>query len=136
MRVFVDTNVLVAALATRGLCADLLRVVLSEHELVVSDAVMTGLERVLTLKLGVPDTTIGEIVSMLAEYEVVHTPAADLALELRDPDDVPILAAAVAAEVDVLLTGDRDLLAVADFVPIPIMRPRELWQRFRADEEC
>jgi len=35
VKVFLDTNVLVSALATRGLCADLLRKVLTEHELLV-----------------------------------------------------------------------------------------------------
>lgn len=44
MRIFLDTNVLVAALATRGLCADLLRVVLREHQLVLSAQVLTELE--------------------------------------------------------------------------------------------
>ena len=34
VRVFLDTNVLVAAFATRGLCADVVRTVLAEHELV------------------------------------------------------------------------------------------------------
>jgi len=33
MRVFLDTNVLVAAYATHGLCEDVFRVILAEHEL-------------------------------------------------------------------------------------------------------
>ncbi len=36
MRVFLDTNVLVSAVATRGLCADVLREVLLSHQLLVS----------------------------------------------------------------------------------------------------
>ena len=40
MRVFLDTNVLVAAFATRGLCADVFRLVLAEHELLVSAALI------------------------------------------------------------------------------------------------
>jgi hypothetical protein len=35
LRVFLDTNVLVSAFATRGLCADLLELVLLQHELIV-----------------------------------------------------------------------------------------------------
>jgi uncharacterized protein len=35
VRVFLDTNVLVSAFATRGLCADLLELVLLEHDLVL-----------------------------------------------------------------------------------------------------
>jgi hypothetical protein len=36
VRVCLDTNVLVAAFATRGLCADVLRTVIAEHELVLA----------------------------------------------------------------------------------------------------
>ena len=41
MRVLLDTNVLASAAATRGLCADVLRVVLAEHELVVCRQILT-----------------------------------------------------------------------------------------------
>ena len=57
MRVFLDTNVLVAAYATRGLCEDVFRVILAEHELVVSDTVLAEFERVLGQKLGSSPTT-------------------------------------------------------------------------------
>jgi uncharacterized protein len=40
VRVALDTNVLVSAVATRGICADVLRVVLTEHELVVGARVV------------------------------------------------------------------------------------------------
>ncbi len=43
MKVFFDTNVLIAAFATRGLCADLFAHVLLEHDLVVGEVVLTEL---------------------------------------------------------------------------------------------
>ena len=49
MRVFFDTNVLVSAFLARGLCADLLRLVLTEHTLVTSEVVLAGLESMLGL---------------------------------------------------------------------------------------
>ena len=51
MRVFLDTNVLVSAVATRGICADLLRLVASEHELVVGEVVLTELRHVLATRI-------------------------------------------------------------------------------------
>ena len=42
MRVFLDTNMLVAAFATRGLCEDVLRTTLSEHELVIGTESVAG----------------------------------------------------------------------------------------------
>ncbi len=44
MRVFLDTNVLVSAVATRGLCADVLRETLVSHQLVVSAPLIAELK--------------------------------------------------------------------------------------------
>jgi predicted nucleic acid-binding protein len=38
VRVYLDTNVLMSAVATRGLCADVLHVVVAEHQLVAGEA--------------------------------------------------------------------------------------------------
>ena len=48
MRVFLDTNVLIAAFATRGLCEDVLRTTLSEHDLIIGTQVLAEVERALT----------------------------------------------------------------------------------------
>ena len=44
MKVCLDTNVLVAAFATRGLCADVLRTVLVDHELVMGEVLLEELD--------------------------------------------------------------------------------------------
>jgi predicted nucleic acid-binding protein len=54
LRVFLDTNVLVSAFASRGICADLLRYVLVEHDLLVGEVVLVELERVLLGRIKVP----------------------------------------------------------------------------------
>lgn len=54
MRGFLDTKVLVSAFATRGICADVLRVVLAEHTLITSEAVLRELSRVLRTRIGMP----------------------------------------------------------------------------------
>ncbi len=54
MRVYLDTNVVVSAVATRGLCADVLQAIVAEHELVVGEAMLSELRRILAQKLGLP----------------------------------------------------------------------------------
>ncbi len=47
MRVFLDTNVLVSAFATRGLSADVFRRALAEHMLLTGEVVLRDLRLVL-----------------------------------------------------------------------------------------
>ena len=43
----------------------------------------------------------------------------------RDPDDVPVLAAAVGANCEYLVTGDKDLLTLKEFSGVKIVTARE-----------
>lgn len=133
MRVFLDTNVLVSALATRGLCSDLLRVVIANHSLIAGETVLRELRRVLDDKFGVPRATIDAADEFLREAAVIVAEAAPIAIELVDPDDVPILGEALAGKADVLVTGDRDLLRVAGEAPVAIESPRGFWDALRSE---
>jgi len=68
--VFPDTNVLVSAFGTRGLCAGVLRLILGEHELLTGEVVIEELPGVLRRKFGVPIETVNEIESLLRGYHV------------------------------------------------------------------
>ena len=50
-----------------------------------------------------------------------------------DADDLPVLGTAVAAQADCLITGDKKLLALGDYQGIPILSPREFYERVRAN---
>ena len=131
MKVFVDTNVLVAAYATRGLCSDLLRLILAQHELVVSRQVLAELERALRDKIGLPEALVAEILATLSPNLWEQAGELQSPIALRDPTDEPILAAAVASGAAVLVTGDADLLAVAVGAPLSILGPRVFWMQQR-----
>ena len=127
MRVFLDTNVLVAAFATRGLCADVMRVVLTEHQFITGEIVLTELRKALSRRIKLPTATIEDILALIREQEVVLRPRKPSDLPIRDPDDRWILASALAGRADVLVTGDRDLLDIADKAPLPVLDPRAFW---------
>ena len=131
MRVFFDTNVLVSAFATRGLCADLVGFVLVEHELVVGEIVLVELRRNLRERIKLPLEAIDEIEALLRESVVVPKPKTHLNLKITDPDDEWIVASAVQGKADVLVTGDAALLRAAPRAPLPIVDPRGLWNRLR-----
>jgi len=131
VKVFLDTNVLVGAFAARGLCADLLRYVLAEHELLVGEVVLAELRRVLTDRLGVPAAAVAEIEQLLRSQTVVPRPPHHLALGLRDPDDEWVVASAKAGGAEALVTGDDDILAERQRLSIPVYSPREFWESQR-----
>jgi len=131
VRVFLDTNVLVAAFATRGLCADVARVVLAEHQLITGEVVLTELLEVLDRRIKLPVATVDDILALLRDQEVVPKPRKPSEVPVRDPDDRWILASAMAGRADVLVTGDHDLLDVADKAPLPILTPRGFWDLLR-----
>lgn len=131
MRVFLDTNVLVSAFATRGLCADLFRHVLAEHDLITGEVIILELRRVLRDKMNVPAATIAAVERVLRDHVVVPKPAKPHPLPIRDQADRWVLASAVAGKADVLVTGDSDLLDMATRAPLRIMDPRGFWDLIR-----
>jgi uncharacterized protein len=128
VRVFLDTNVLVSGFATRGLCADVIRLILAEHELIVGEVVLKELERTLRRKLELPNDQIQEILAFLESQTVQPKPKTVSIIPIRDEDDRWVLASVLAAKADVLVTGDKDLLDVADEVAdLTITDPRGFW---------
>ena len=128
MKVFLDTNSLVSGFATRGLCADVIRLVLAEHELITADVVLTELKRVLKQKIQLPGEQIQEILTFLESQTVQPKPTSPSSIPVRDEDDQWVLASALAAKADVLITGDKDLLDVANEVSgVTITDPRGFW---------
>ena len=110
MRVFFDTNVLVSAFLARGLCADLLRLVLTEHVLVTSEVVLAEFSDVLSRRGRLPARQIEAIEMFLRDQLVSPRPAVTLELGLVDADDEWALASAVLAQADLFVTGDQGVL--------------------------
>ena len=133
MRVCLDTNVLIAAFATRGLCADVLRTVLAEPDLVIGEVVLAELRRILATKFKLPPDRIAAIEAVFAPFPVVPKPSKPSDLAIRDAADRWILATAIAGHAEVLVTGDRDLLDVNPESPIRILEPRTFWELLRTE---
>ena len=127
MRVFLDTNVLVSAFVSRGLCIDLLKIVLGDHELLVSNLVVKELKRVLRDKLRAPKAVFEYALGIIDHVDVVPS-----GTEFDENDDT-ILTAAIAAEADIFVTGDQELLATAKRSPISAVSPREFMEFLRVD---
>lgn len=133
MRVFLDTNVIVSAYTARGIGADLYSFLLARHGIMTGEVNIGELRRVLRDRFHASKQQLAAVESELRDEIVVPRPEAPSAIEVRDPDDRWVLASAIKADADLLVTGDRDLLAVADQVTFPIVSPRQCWERLRAE---
>jgi putative PIN family toxin of toxin-antitoxin system len=131
VRVFLDTNVLASAAATRGLCADVLREVLTSHDLLTSAQVLSELKRVLRTKFGVPQDLVDDFILLTRQDAVLAQPGPPPSVDIEDQDDLPILSAAIAAKADVFVTGDKELLELSDVDDLAILSPRQFWDKLR-----
>ncbi|MDR9365268.1 MAG: putative toxin-antitoxin system toxin component, PIN family [Balneolaceae bacterium] len=128
MKIFADTNVLVSAFIARGLCTDLLEVILADHQLITGEIVLNELERVFIQKLNVPQDKVSNTLLFLRKYHIEPIPDKPSEVKVRDEDDRWVLESALRAEADILVTGDKDLLVLSEEMSqIKIISPRGFW---------
>ena len=128
MRVFPDTNVLASAFGTRGLCADLLRLIFRDHELMTGEVVIGELVRVLRRKFAVPPATVNQIEALLRSYHVEPRPHDLTELKLPDRNDRLVVASALKAKAEVLITGDHEMLDLEEKPEgLQILSARDFW---------
>jgi uncharacterized protein len=135
VRVVLDTNVLLAAFGTRGLCEALFAACLGSQEIVVSEFILAEVRKQLTGVLRIPARQAEDIVAFVREHLDMVVPAPIPSTACRDPDDLPILGTAVAGRADLLVTGDRDLLGLKRHQGIPIVTPRDCHDRLAGPTE-
>ena len=127
MRAVFDTNVLVAAFAAEGICSKLLmRGRKKQFHLIVCPLLLQEFNRVLIKKFSATRNEARSSLRIVLEavQSVVH-PSQSVQSVCRDPDDDVILACALEAKADYLVTGDADLLELKIFEGIRIVTPRD-----------
>ena len=127
MKIFLDTNVLVSALATRGLCGDVLREVLLSHQLILSLPLLSELEEVLREKFGIPSPLIIEFLQILKQDALSSSPSNLPEVDLKDKDDLSLLSSALNGKAELFVTGDQELLHLKKIGNMRIISPRGFW---------
>lgn len=131
MRLVLDTNVLVSAFLWDGIPGRLIELAgESEIDLYTSRALLAELSEVLHRRKFVKPIqatgfTAAEIVRhyrRLAHRVTVRQLSKQIS---RDADDDQVLACALAAKADFIVSGDKDLLTLNMFREIPIMTAAE-----------
>lgn len=133
MRVILDTNVLMSGIFFGGVPGRLLDAwAEGRFRLVVSPRILEEYRRV-GAELATRYPARAEAVSPVLALVTMHATlveAPPLAAPVSvDPDDDVFLAAALAAKVEVVVSGDQDLLEVTGWQGITVLTPRQFLDR-------
>ena len=131
MRILFDTNVLFAAFTVRGFCEELLEETIDLGTIIWSRPLRDELLRALRRRRLLSPRAL-DAISAFADFCEMASPAPLRKRICRDPDDDVVLATALAGRVDVIVTGDQDLLILKSFQRIQILSPRQVMEILHA----
>ncbi|MBW2370165.1 MAG: putative toxin-antitoxin system toxin component, PIN family [Deltaproteobacteria bacterium] len=90
---------------------------------------MEEVSRVLKTKFGAGSDMVETVILLLKQDTILSQPSETLDLPIHDKDDLVILASALAGKADVLVTGDKELLALGSLKALEIITPRQFWEK-------
>jgi len=131
LRVVLDTNVIVSGLTYPASIPGRIMAVWREGglEVTISHYIVDEVRRVLPRMSHIrrTPTEIQELIDTLMLRSDVVEPEALEDTELRDPADQKVLATFLTSKADYLITGDKDLLALAG--RYSVLTPADFWKR-------
>lgn len=137
MRAVIDTNVLLSGILWHGVPHELLEQVRNgKLTLISSPALLAELTDVISRPkfnaiLSGSSTPRNKLLDELHKLaEIIEPPPLPLPI-CRDADDDVVLATAIAGRVDIIISGDDDLLSLKIHQGIPVVTPAEAVQRIK-----
>ena len=134
MRVVLDTNILISGIFWKGTPATILeRWVNGEFEVLVSEPILTEYSRVLQeferKKKGSDGLSRSWILFVAQNATLIE--AKKRVKVCRDPNDDMFLECALAGRAKLIVSGDRDLLDVEEFMGVEILEARAFLARLK-----
>jgi uncharacterized protein len=131
LRVTADTNIFISGLNFKGKPFELLTLARAgKIELAMSDAIMTEIKRVLSLKFKWPHEDVVAVEKQINSFTRRVDPQQPVDLVKDDPTDNRILECSLAARSDVLVTGDNHLLKFGQFGSTRILNVADFLELF------
>ena len=142
IRAVIDTSILIRAIIKpRGTVGPILQGLRNaDYQLVYSDPLLAELAEVLArprlpAKYGLTTEDIATVLSLILLRGEPVVPARRIGV-CRDPNDNMVLEAAVAGQVDAIVSGDEDLLALSPFEGIPVLSPAAFLRRLASQRRA
>ena len=138
MRLVLDTNVVVSAVIWGGTPLKLLQAAVEgDVELYTSPALLAELRGVfgrehLASRLAQQRSSVDQALAQYGDLAIIVSPLLTPRAVPADADDDHVVAAALAAHADLVVSGDRDLLSIGSYEGIAIVSAAEAVQRITA----
>jgi putative PIN family toxin of toxin-antitoxin system len=136
MKIVLDTNIFVSGWLWGGIPARLFKFART-HQIIIcaSEPILTELENTfskpkLQRKLQSLGFTANSLMSGTRELVEIYSISPLNLSELRDANDNMVLATAVAAEAEAIVTGDLDLLVLREYQGIVIVTARDFLDHY------
>ncbi len=131
MRLVIDSNVIIAAFAVRGLCNAVFEYCMESHDVILCESILREVKRNLRKKIKVPYKVTEEIGSFLRESTSVEKPIRVAPEVFEDRTDLDVLGVAASSGAAYIITGDKALLALKRYKDTGIVSPRAFWELAR-----
>jgi len=126
MRVVFDTNIFISALVIPGSLAEkaVVRILEERDELVISRDIIKEVLSVLSLKFAREREALSHVAMILLELGKLVKPDRRIQV-LRDEPDNRILECAISGKADLIVTGDKEMLRMKEYMGIRITSLRD-----------
>ncbi|MEA3369377.1 MAG: putative toxin-antitoxin system toxin component, PIN family [Candidatus Ratteibacteria bacterium] len=128
MKLFFDANVLIAAFASRGYTYDVIKDAMFRYEVYCTEYVLQEVHHNLSAKFSLSKQAIEAIMYTLKSHFIRGKAADTVDKVCRDDNDNQILADALVNEIEIIITGDKDLLEIKNYKGIKIITPKHYWK--------
>ena len=126
MKIVFDTNVLISAfLSSSGTSQVVFAEAIQNHTVLLSDYVLAEFRRILHNKLNVPVGVVDSAIQGIKKDVFILDKVSLVGVHFSDKADIPILALVKTARAQILVTGDKKMLALKRFFKAVIISPRE-----------
>ncbi len=137
MKAVLDTNVFISGVIATGVPHELLvKGFTGEYQIIVSVATLTEFRETLLKypdRFGMDEDDIQQEVETIRYFAEFVEPEEDITAVERDPDDDKFLEAAVAGNVEYIVSGDQHLLGLESFRGIKIVEPRTFYDQLESE---
>ena len=136
MIVVLDTNIWVSAIIWGGIPDEIIslqeqrKIEIASSRKLLSELENTFNKKKIQTKLEALQLTTSSAISLVYDSVNIYPIEELIVPELRDPDDTVVLATAIAANAEVIITGDRDLLVLQEYQNMKIMTATDFLEQY------